>query len=51
MNIRCRVELSEAERGELGTLLSGGKAQRNAAAARINWMFTTQLARLKMLNA
>ena len=25
MNIRYRVELSEAERAELGTLLSGGK--------------------------
>ena len=25
MNVRYRVELSQAERGELGTLLSGGK--------------------------
>ena len=25
MNIRCRAELSEAERGELQTMLGGGK--------------------------
>ncbi len=37
MNIRYRVELSQK--------------QRNAAGARINWMFTTDRARSKMVRA
>ena len=83
MNVRYRVELSQAERAELTTLLSPLSAnsseprywwrptrarvmtsidnpkrlaseiaawerQRNAAKARINWMFTTEKARAKL---
>ena len=45
MNVRYRVELSQADPTRLISEIAAWEQQRNAAGARIKWMFTTEKAR------